>query len=69
MTSSRETLGDRIRAKRAKTRAAGNDARYMAQGWAKGYADSVRESVKAELKAYIDKRIAKLAADNNLTND
>lgn len=54
-----DTLGDRIRAKREHTH---SGAREAAKAWAKKYIDSQLDV----LKAYVDKRIAKLATDNNL---
>lgn len=63
-----DTLGDRIRAKRQRGQAAADGARNAAKDWAKNYIDSQITAAKSVLKTYVDNRIAKLAADNNLTN-
>lgn len=61
-----DTLGDRIRAKRDR---AHSGPREAAKAWAQTYIDHQIKQIKKVLKEYVDNRIAKLAADNNLINN
>jgi hypothetical protein len=56
----RETLGDRIRAKR-------EDAKDRTVARAKTYIDNQIAQAKAVAFKYVDNRIAKLCEDNDLT--
>jgi hypothetical protein len=57
-----ENLGDRIRAKRQRVLDVGEGAKASA----KAHANGAVNALWVHMKNYIDGRIAKLAADNNL---
>ena len=60
-----DTLGDRIRANRQRVRDVGDNAKEAA----KAHANGAVNALWVHVKNYVDGRIAKLAADNNLKNN